>query len=91
MFASSASPERMLHTVRERRWPSFDAWSVYGDAQKADLDWFGALLRASQQGPRDDHPCLLAGDFNWRNAYAKELPAEWQYTDRVRSHQMYVS
>lgn len=82
LIADHGASTHCMHRSCGRRWADFDIWSVYGDAQKADLRWFGDILRAAQRGPNDRRPTLVVGDFNWREAYGKALVDDWRCVDR---------
>ena len=85
--ASPAEPcTSFQHRACGRAFESFEVWSVYGDAQRPDLAWLGALLNsAHSSGAQVARPSIVLGDFNWRKAYDKFINSSWTVLPAVRS------
>ena len=74
------------HRACGRAFASFEVWSVYGDVQRPDLAWLGALLSsAHSSGAQGALPSIVVGDFNWRKAYEKFIFNSWTLLPAVRS------
>ena len=71
------------HRACGRSWKNFDVWSVYGNAEKSDSAWLSSLLQSGQRGPRSAKPCVMAGDYNWRNVYDKLIVDDWAVSERI--------
>lgn len=58
-----------------RQWKDLVVFSMYGDAQRADLRWLlGVLTEVEMTGVGH---ALCVGDFNWRRAYEAALVGPW--------------
>ena len=67
------------HRTAARRFAFADVVVAYGNAKRADTEWFSALLEgglgSSSHGAV--RPRVVLGDFNWKVPYGKILPEEW--------------
>ena len=84
----SLARTELQHRSCGRAWGALQIWSAYGDPNRPDLEWFGALLASAQTGIAQQHVAILIGDFNWKTAYDRSLCAQWCVAPKIKSCQV---